>query len=136
MLTGLMESWSGSKIPADDEWSRQFLGGTPGEWPELHRQVSPITHVGPNTPPTLQIAGEHDVYVSEAQAGPELHRSLQAAGVPSVYVELPQTDHAFDVFFPEISPAAQSAIYDVDRFLALMASPRDWSVASAASAAD
>ena len=126
MLTGLIESWSGSKIPADDEWSRQFLGGEPSEWPEMYRQVSPITHVGPNTPPTLQIAGEHDVYVSEAQAGPALHRRLQEAGAPSVYVELPRTDHAFDMFFPEISPAAQSALYDVDRFLALMASPLDW----------
>jgi hypothetical protein len=31
----------------------------------------------------------------------------------------------FDMFLPEFSPAAQAAMYDVDRFLALMASPID-----------
>ena len=34
------------------------------------------------------------------------------------------------MFLPEVSPAAQSAMYDVDRFLALMASPVDWKAAS------
>jgi hypothetical protein len=40
----------------------------------------------------------------------------------SAYVELPQTDHAFDIFLPKLSPAAQAAMYDVDRFLAFLAS--------------
>ena len=34
---------------------------------------------------------------------------------------LPQTDHAFDLILPKISPSAHNAIYDVERFLALMA---------------
>lgn len=126
----MLESFSNSKIPSDEEWNARFLGGRPEEWPDLYRQVSPITHVGPNTPPTLQFMGEHDVYVSAAGTVPELHRKLREAGVPSVYVELPRTDHAFDKFFPEVSPPARTAMYDVDRFLALMASPTDWKAAS------
>jgi acetyl esterase/lipase len=129
LLTNLLESWSGSEIAVDDrgDWdSHLFLGGGPDEWPELYRQISPIVHVGPDTPPTLQLAGEHDVYVSGSGAVPALHHKLQEAGVPSLYVELPRTDHAFDLFFPAVSPAAQTAMYDVDRFLALMASPVDW----------
>jgi acetyl esterase/lipase len=133
LLTNFLASWSGSEIAVDDtgDWdSRLLLGGRPDEWPELYRKVSPITHVGPNTPPTLQFVGEHDVYVSIRGSELALHRKLQEAGVPSVYVEFPRTDHAFDMFLPEVSPAAQAAMYDVDRFLALMASPVDWKAAS------
>ena len=129
LLTGMLESFSNSKIPSDEEWSASFLGGQPEEWPELYRQISPITHVGPNTPPTLQFMGEQDVYVSAGGTVRELHDKLRESGVPSVYVELPRTDHAFDKFFPEFSPAARTAIYDVDRFLALMALPADWRTA-------
>jgi hypothetical protein len=42
--------------------------------------------------------------------------------VPSVYVELPQTGHAFAMFFSELSSAARADLHDVDRFLAVMAS--------------
>jgi acetyl esterase/lipase len=126
LLTNFLGNWSGSQIAVDDrgDWDPQlFLGGRPEEWPELYRQISPIVHVGPETPPTLQIMGEHDVYAGGSPAVAELHEKLQAAGVPSLAIRLPRTDHAFDLFFPEISPAAQTAMYDVDRFLALMASP-------------
>lgn len=55
-----------------------------------------------------------------------LHRRLREAGAPSVYVEFPRTRPGVDMFLPEVSPAAQAAMYDVERFLALMASPVDW----------
>jgi acetyl esterase/lipase len=110
--------------------ARLFLGGTQDQWPDLYQQISPIAHVSANMPPTLQFVGEHDVYVSASGSVSALHRKLQDAGVPSVYVEFPRIDHAFDLLLPEISPAAQTAMYDVDRFLALMASPIDWSGAA------
>jgi acetyl esterase/lipase len=131
VLTRLLERWSGASIPSDDEWSVQFTGGQREDWPELYRRVSPITHVGPASPPTLQFVGAHDVYVSRGGSILALHRRLQAAGVPSIYVELPQTDHAFDMFLPELSPAAQAAMYDVDRFLAVMASEWERPVSTA-----
>jgi acetyl esterase/lipase len=129
LLSNFLESWSGSEIAVDDtgDWDTQlFLGGQPDEWPELYRQISPIVHVGPDTPPTLQFMGGHDVYVSRIGSVLALHDKLQEAGVPSVYVEFPRTDHAFDLFLPAVSPAAQTAMYEVDRFLALMASHVDW----------
>jgi acetyl esterase/lipase len=129
LLTGFMGSFTGSKLAVDDtgDWDPQvLLGGRPNDWPELYRQVSPITHVGPSTPPTIQFVGEHDVYVSIQGGELTLHHALREARVPSVYVEFPRTDHAFDMFLPTISPAAQAAMYDVDRFLGLMASPHDW----------
>ena len=63
---------------------------------------------------------------------PTLHAALQAAGVPSVELRLPRTDHAFDLFLPEVSPTAQTAMYDVDRFLALMAAAVEWKNTSCA----
>jgi acetyl esterase/lipase len=66
------------------------------------------------------------VYLSGWGKELALHRRLQEVGVPSVYVEFPRTDHAFDMFLPRFSPVAQVAMYEVDRFLALMASPVDW----------
>jgi acetyl esterase/lipase len=105
--------------------ARLFLGGASDQWPGLYQQISPIVHVSAETPPTLQFVGEHDVYVSHSGSASALHRRLQTVGVPSVYVEFPRTDHAFDLLLPRISPAAQAAMYDVDRFLALIASPID-----------
>lgn len=128
LLFGFLERWTGTEIATDDtgDWDPQlFLGGRPDEWTELYRQVSPITHVGPDAPPTLQIMGEHDVYVSRTPVVAELHEALQEAGVPSIMLRLPRTDHAFDLFFPQVSPPAQTAMYHVDRFLALMAAPAE-----------
>jgi len=49
-----------------------------------------------------------------------LHQSLQTAGVKSIYLEYPNTGHGFDLILPRLSPAAQAATHDVERFLALV----------------
>jgi acetyl esterase/lipase len=135
MLTKVLGRWSASEIAVDETggWdAKLFLGGRPDEWPDLYRQISPIVHVGPDSPPTLQFVGEHDVYVSRIGSVPTLHRTLKEAGARSVCVVFPRTDHAFDLFLPSVSPAAQTAMYDVDRFLALMASAVEWKTARSA----
>ena len=50
-----------------------------------------------------------------------LHEKLVAADVPAVYVEYPQSEHAFDVGLPRLAPAAQAALYETERLLALLA---------------
>jgi len=132
LLTSLFGRMIGSEIAVDEtgNWDgKLFFGGSPDAWPELYRQVSPIIHVGPDTPPTLQIVGEHDMY-GGARSAAALHAKLQAAGVPAIELRIPRTDHAFDLVLPAVSPAAQTAMYDVDRFLALMASSVDWRAVS------
>ncbi|MEE8389351.1 MAG: alpha/beta hydrolase [Anaerolineae bacterium] len=96
-----------------------LFGGTPDDVPELYRLGSPVNHVGSHCPPTLLLQGAHDMagMVPDVR---RLHRALRKAGVTSVYVEFPDTDHAFDLVFPKWAPAAQAAIYDTERFLALM----------------
>lgn len=127
-LTAFFERMIGYELAVDEvgDWDANLFFGGPAEaWPELYRQVSPITHVGPNTPPTLLIVGEHDLY-GQSRPVATLYAALQAKGVPSVELRLPRTDHAFDLMLPEVSPAAQTAMYDVDRFLALMAAGVEW----------
>jgi acetyl esterase/lipase len=51
-----------------------------------------------------------------------LYAELVEAGVPTIIIVFPPTDHVFDLILPQVSPPAQSALYDVDRFLALLLS--------------
>ncbi len=96
-----------------------LLGGSPDEVPDVYTLASPITYAGPGCPPTLLFQGQHDYYMP-LEATRALHRKLLKAGVPSVYAEYPQTDHAFDLVLPRYAPAARAARHDLDNFLALM----------------
>jgi acetyl esterase/lipase len=100
------------------ELARRLFGGLPNEVPEIAALFSPITHAGPHCPPTLQLIGTHDhiVNIDDIRA---LHAALCDAGIQSVCIELPQVDHAFDLLALDVSPSAQSALYDTERFLAL-----------------
>jgi len=101
---------------------KNVVGGLPGDVPEMYDLASPIQHVGPTSPPTLLFQGTHDVVVS-LESARRLYRTLEAAGVPVIYVELPWTEHAFDLMYPPLAnPAARAALYDVERFLECVAS--------------
>jgi acetyl esterase/lipase len=43
-----------------------------------------------------------------------------ASGVPAVNIVCPHAEHGFDLVLPGFSPAAQTAWYYQERFLALM----------------
>ena len=81
--------------------------------------------MGPGCPPTLLIHGLHDRIVPAGHSR-ELYQALRKHGVPAVYLVLPLVDHAFDLPLFRLSPPAQAALYDVERFLALMAGSRDF----------
>ncbi len=96
-----------------------LLGGHPDECPETYAFFSPVTHVHSDCPPTLLIHGEHDV-MAPVKTTRLLYTRLMEKKIPSVIHILPQTDHAFDLQLPQISPSAHSAFYDVERFLAVL----------------
>ena len=100
-----------------------LVGGSPDQVPETYDLASPITHAGRSSPPTLLLQGEHDSF-QPARLSHALHRKLVGAGVPSVYVEFPQTEHAFDLSLSRYAPASQMALYHVERFVALANSAR------------
>lgn len=95
-----------------------LLGGHPDECPEQYALYSPVTHVHAQCPATILIHGEHDV-IAPVKTARILHSLLVEKKVPTVLHILSQTDHAFDLILPKISPSAHTAIYDVERFLAL-----------------
>jgi len=95
----------------------EFLGGTPAEVPELYELGSPINHIGPHCPPTLLLQGAHD-FSGAAPEVRKLHKALLNLGCSSILLELPDTDHGFDLYKPSWSPAAQAATYVTERFLA------------------
>jgi acetyl esterase/lipase len=96
-----------------------LLGGWPQDALPTYQLASPSTHVHPNCPPTLLIQGSLD-FITPVDATRALYTNLAESGVPAINVVFPWTDHAFDMLLPQINPAAQSALYDVDRFLALL----------------
>ncbi|HWI52518.1 MAG TPA: alpha/beta hydrolase [Symbiobacteriaceae bacterium] len=97
-----------------------MLGGTPGQVPERYALLSPITHVHAGCPPTLLMQGEDDLIVP-AGSTRQMYQKLCAAGVKAACLVLPHTDHAFDLFGTNWSPAARQALWHTERFLAHMA---------------
>jgi acetyl esterase/lipase len=95
-----------------------ILAGNPDEKLEAYATFSPITQVHKNCPATLLVNGEQDI-LAPVKAVRHLYSGLKEVGVPVVMHILPQTDHAFDLILPKISPSAHNAYYDVERFLAL-----------------
>ena len=100
-----------------------LLGGHPDECHEQYALFSPVTHVHAHCPPTLLIHGEHDI-MAPVRSTRYLYRRLKKANVQAMMHIIPQTDHAFDLQLPNISPSAHNAIYDVERFLAFQAAIR------------
>jgi acetyl esterase/lipase len=112
----------GGQMVVPGEMVTSLLRGTPQENPEAYRLASPVTHVGPHCPPTLLLQGAND-YCGIRPDVQQFHRGLQAAGVPSVYAEYAEADHSFSVVTAGAlrwAPGIQAALYDIERFLALM----------------
>jgi acetyl esterase/lipase len=94
---------------------RNFLGGTPQEFPELYRQASPYQNVRSNLPPTLLIYGGRD-HIVQSKFGRAMYEKLNQNGNTAVFIEIPWAEHAFDAVFNGISN--QLALYHTERFLA------------------
>lgn len=109
--------WQAAQRRRFDGLLRDLLGGGPDESPEMFAFATVKTHVRPGLPPTLLIQGDQDALVPVAPTR-ELHGCLQAAGVRIEYLELPLTDHAFELAPPLISPPARAASIAIRRFLA------------------
>jgi len=110
-----------SKLKASDSGRVDLLlGGRPQDVPDLYPLFSPQSHVHPGCPPTLLFHGESDILIP-SELTTSLYKKLVEEGVPAAHVMFPKTDHGFDLVVPQVNPAAQSALYDVDRFLAIQA---------------
>jgi len=81
---------------------------------DAFERASPMSRVRPDAPPFLVIHGTHDslVPVRDARHFVELLRAASQA--PVCYVELPQAQHAFEIFH---SQRTRRIVLGVDRFL-------------------
>jgi acetyl esterase/lipase len=96
-----------------------LVGGTPAEVPDRYAQLSALSYVRRDCPPTLLMHGMHDEMAPVA-AVHRLQERLEEAGAPVAAVYLPHTDHMFDLAGTRWSPAARVAIYALERFLAVI----------------
>jgi acetyl esterase/lipase len=82
--------------------------------PEEFRQASPLTHVRRDAPPFLVVHGRNDTLVPVEEARLFVERLRAVSDEPVAYLELPGTQHAFDVF-----PSIRSAhvVRAVERFV-------------------
>ncbi len=82
--------------------------------PDAFRRVSPTHRVHPDAPPFLIFHGEHDSLVPVEDARAFARALEQASSNPVLYVELPGSEHAFD-----LAPSLRTArvTEGIERFL-------------------
>lgn len=114
-----------------------LFGGLPDEVPHMYDLADPGAHVTPGAPPALIVQGEADFVVSP-RATREFVAKLRHASVPVVYLELPNTEHAWDIgsgmvnlvmkktvvpafMDSQYAPPTTAMLYDMERFLAYLA---------------
>ncbi|MFD6948794.1 esterase [Nocardiopsis sp. TSRI0078] len=98
----------------------RMMGGTPDEVPGEYAMISPLTHVRPDTPPTLLIMSGHDLFLG-VEDNRRLAARLDAAGVEHRLLEIPWAEHMFDLNWGGF--ASQVARHGVDGFLTDHLSP-------------
>jgi acetyl esterase len=73
-----------------------YIGGSPAQFPERYHVVSAIEHVRPGLPPTMVVYGAHD-HLVPIRGHAALHSNLEQSGIPSVLLEIPYSDHGYDL---------------------------------------
>ena len=86
-----------------------------GEARAAYDRASPMSHVHPGAPPFLVVHGTNDTLVPVAEARLFVEMLREVSRAPVAYVELPQAQHAFEVFS---SMRAAHVVRGVARFLA------------------
>ncbi|MDX6198150.1 MAG: hypothetical protein QOJ79_1301 [Actinomycetota bacterium] len=84
---------------------------------QVYRDASPIQAVRSDAPPFLVIHGRNDTLVPVAEARLFVERLRAVSSSPVLYVELPGTQHAFDVF-PSIR--SSHVVRAVGRFVEML----------------
>jgi acetyl esterase/lipase len=84
-----------------------YIGGSPGQFPDRYRVVSPVFHVRAGLPPTLIAAGAHDHLVPFG-GHLEIMKELNAVAVPNAVGEpymllsVPFGEHGYDLVWSSI----------------------------------
>jgi acetyl esterase/lipase len=95
-----------------------YIGGSPEQFPDRYRVVSPVFYVRPGLPPTLIAAGAHD-HLVPVQGHAEMVEKLNAAGVPNEWLSIPYGEHGYDLVWGSIGgQITRKVVADfLDRYL-------------------
>ena len=75
-----------------------YIGGSPDQFPERYRLVSPVFHVRPGLPPTLIAAGADD-HLVPVGGHADMVVKLRDAGVPNACLSVPYGEHGYDMMW-------------------------------------
>jgi acetyl esterase/lipase len=75
---------------------KAYIGGSPQQFPDRYRAVSPIDHVRSGLPATFIAYGQHDHLVPIA-GHPLIAAQLTRLGVANTLLAIPYSDHGFDL---------------------------------------
>lgn len=85
-----------------DDWMRflqeYVLKAFVDERPDLFELASPIDQINPDAPPFLVVHGSKDSLAPTSSAREFVRQLREVSANPVLYLELPGTQHAFDVF--------------------------------------
>ncbi|MER5746222.1 alpha/beta hydrolase [Streptomyces sp. NPDC002225] len=92
--TDVARMWK-DDVAGTREAAELYTGGTPRQYPDRYREVSPTSDVRAGLPRTLLVVGDRD---RSARPGTvtDLGDALRKKGVPTRVEELPFAEHAFD----------------------------------------
>ncbi|MFE7466300.1 alpha/beta hydrolase [Streptomyces sp. NPDC057499] len=92
--TDVTEMWK-DDVAGTREAAELYTGGTPQQYPDRYREVSPASDIRAGLPRTLLVVGDRD---RSARPGTitDFGDALRKKGVPTRVEELPFAEHAFD----------------------------------------
>ncbi len=96
-MTGRDDVWNGHGVDLRKFLERYIVGQLLSEHPDLYESLSPIERITENAPPFLVVHGGNDTVVDVNVARHFVKKFSSVARAPIYYVELPLTQHAFDV---------------------------------------
>ncbi len=110
-MTGDDVAWDGHGDKLRELLADTVVGVPVAEHEDLYRAMSPVERITPDAPPFLVVHGGNDTMVDVHVARYFVERFRQVAHAPIYYVEIPFTQHAFDVTAsPRTSATVRAAV--------------------------
>jgi pectinesterase len=114
-IDGVLDFTSAGALPFENAAGPKssaalWLGGSWGQRPEIWKEASPATHVGPHAPPTLVISGEHPRFTAGIET---VLPTLDKHRIANSRRHFPGLPHAFWLFEPYATDVANT----IDAFL-------------------
>lgn len=99
--TDVTDMWK-NDVAGTREAAELFTGGTPQQYPDRYREVSPTSDIRAGLPRTLLVVGDRD-RSARPETITDFGDTLRGNGVPTEIRKLPFAEHAFDDAYGSIT---------------------------------